>query len=145
MNTSQIGNIGEARVLAEFIRYNIPCYIPYGDGCMCDLIAEFNDKLNKIQVKTTIAPDKTNAMVWKLTRQNGYHGKEIQYPLSQIDFFALYCITTDIVCLIPYNEEFPKSTISIRVDREQLKINNPNIRYASDYQISNIVENGTIF
>ena len=53
MNTSQLGNIGEARILAEFTKRCVPCYLPYGDGNEIDLIAIFNDKINTIQIKTT--------------------------------------------------------------------------------------------
>ena len=48
MNTSQLGNIGEVRVLSEFVKLGVPCYLPYGDGNRYDLIADFNGKLNKI-------------------------------------------------------------------------------------------------
>jgi hypothetical protein len=39
MTTSQLGNIGESRVLSEFIKLGVPCFIPYGDGNTIDLIA----------------------------------------------------------------------------------------------------------
>ena len=48
MTTKQIGNIGEARVLSEFVRLGIPVYLPFGDNEKADLIAEFDGKLNRI-------------------------------------------------------------------------------------------------
>lgn len=53
MNTSSIGNIGEAQVLYEFVKRGIPVYIPFDDGYEVDLIAIFNGKPQRIQVKTT--------------------------------------------------------------------------------------------
>ena len=53
MTTKQLGNIGEAKALAKFVELQIPVYIPFGDNEKADLIAEFNGKLNKIQVKTS--------------------------------------------------------------------------------------------
>lgn len=53
MTTKQLGNIGEAKVLAKFVELKVPIYIPFGDNKKADLIAEFNGKLNKIQVKTS--------------------------------------------------------------------------------------------
>lgn len=44
MNTSSIGNIGEAQVLYEFVKRGIPVYTPFGDGYEVDLIAIFNGK-----------------------------------------------------------------------------------------------------
>ena len=47
------GMVGESQVLAKFIELGIPVSIPFGDNCSYDLIAEFNGKLNKIQVKSS--------------------------------------------------------------------------------------------
>lgn len=46
-------NIGEAKALAKFVELQIPVYIPFGDNEKSDLIADFNGKLNKVQVKTS--------------------------------------------------------------------------------------------
>lgn len=53
MTTKQLGNIGEAKALAKFVELQIPVYIPFGDNEKSDLIADFNGKLNKVQVKTS--------------------------------------------------------------------------------------------
>ena len=139
MNTSQLGNIGESRVLTEFMKLGISCYLPYGDGNTCDLIADFNNKLNRIQIKTTASLNKNGAMEWKVTRQDGYHGSRTTYNQKDVDYFAFYCLETDIVCLVPYiEEEFPHTTITIRLDNysgTKLKT----MRFAKDYQIANFI------
>lgn len=138
MNTSQLGNIGEVRVLSEFVKLGVPCYLPYGDGNKCDLIADFNGKLNKIQIKTTEKLNTNGAMEWKVTRQDGFHGNRVQYNKEDIDYFAFYCIETDIVCLVPFDENFPSAKLSIRMDDytgPRLKT----MRFVKDYQISNFI------
>jgi len=40
MNTSNIGNIGQAAVINKFTELGVNVYIPFGDGCVTDLIAE---------------------------------------------------------------------------------------------------------
>lgn len=138
MNTSQLGNIGEVRVLSEFVKLGVPCYIPYGDGNTVDLIAQFNNKLNRIQIKTTTGLNKAGAMEWKVTRQEGYHGQRTQYNVNDIDYFAFYCLETDIVCLVPFDENFPTTNLSIRLDNytgNRLST----MRFAKDYQISNFI------
>lgn len=138
MNSSQIGNIGEVRVLSEFVKLGIPCYIPYGDGNTADLIAQFNNKLNRIQVKTTVTLNKAGAMEWKVTRQEGYHGNRVQYNVEDIDYFAFYCLETDIVCLVPFDNNFPTSSLSIRLDNYSGN-RTSTMRFAKDYQISNFI------
>ena len=138
MTTNQKGNLGEVRVLSEFIKLGIPCYLPYGDGNTVDLIADFGGKLNRIQVKTTESLNKAGAMEWKTTRQEGYHGSRTTYKVNDIDYFAFYCIETDIVCLVPFDENLPASTLSIRLDSYEGKRLNT-MRFASDYSIKAII------
>lgn len=138
MNTSKIGNIGETKVLFEFTKLNIPCYIPYGDGNTCDLIADFNGRLNRIQVKTCSKLNSSGALEWKVTRQDGFHGNKQTYSKNDIDYFAFYCVETDIVCLIPFDNNFPTVTLTVRLDNYEGK-RLSTMRFASDYSIQNII------
>lgn len=138
MTTNEKGNLGEVRVLCEFVKNGVQCYLPYGDGSGVDLVAEFNGKLNRIQIKTTQGLNKAGAMEWKVTRQEGFHGHRATYSLDQIDYFAFYCIETDIVCLVPFTSDFPNSSLAIRLDNYQGKRLNT-MRFASDYSVEKII------
>ena len=138
MTTNEKGNLGEVRVLSEFVKLGIQCYLPYGDGSGVDLVADFGGKLNRIQVKTTEKLNRAGAMEWKITRQEGYHGNRISYTLGEIDYFAFYCIETDIVCLVPFDKDFPTTTLSIRLD-DYAGTRLSTMRFASDYSVANIV------
>lgn len=48
MTTKQLGNIGEAKLVSM----NIPVYVSFGDNEKADLVADFNGKLNKLQVNS---------------------------------------------------------------------------------------------
>lgn len=138
MNTSQLGNIGEAKILWEFAKRQIPVFLPYGDGNRIDLIADFGGRLNKIQIKTTEKLHDNSYMIWKITRQEGYHGNRIKYSQEDLDYFCLYCLETDIICLVPFNEIQNQNTIQIRLDSydgTRLKT----MRFASDYSIDKIM------
>ena len=117
MTTKQIGNIGEAKVLSEFVRLGVPVYLPFGDNEKADLIADFNGKLNRIQVKTSqkiIDGDKVRFSLVSSTvhRQNGV--KHI-YTEDEIDYFAFYNLERDRVYLISIKEEgLPKNEVTIR-------------------------------
>ena len=137
MNTSQLGNIGESRVLCEFVKNEIPCFLPYGDGNTVDLVAYFHNRLNKIQIKTTEKRNSSGAMEWKVSHQEGFHGNRVSYSLDDIDYFAFYCLETDTVCLVPFDKDFPKSTLSIRPDDYKGR-HIAGMRFASDYSIKTI-------
>lgn len=138
MTSNQKGNLGEVRVLSEFVKLGVQCYLPYGDGSEVDLIADFGGKLNRIQIKTSEHLNKAGAMEWKTTRQDGYHGSRATYSTDDVDYFAFYCIETDIVCLVPFNEDFPVSTLSIRLDDYTGK-RTSKMRFASDFSVEKII------
>lgn len=131
MNTSQIGNIGEAKALCKFAELGIPVYLPFGDGYEVDMIAIFNEQMNRIQVKTTEAVHDGGVMNWKITKQDGYHGSRIKYDVDSIDYFALYCIESDALCLMPF-EEAQSTMVSIRLDSYS-GIRKSTMRFVSDY------------
>lgn len=138
MSSKRIGNIGEAKVLCKFVELGIPVYVPFGDNETADLIAEFNGKLNKIQVKTSVnisdgyyIVDLRSCKNHKTTPETHY------YTADEIDYFATYNITRDVVCLIPITDA-PKSSVTLRFiapTNGQTK----NIRLEKDYILENIV------
>lgn len=141
MNTKQIGNIGEAKVLSEFVRLGIPVYLPFGDNEKSDLIADFNGKLNRIQVKTSQKIE-NNKIIFNLVsstmhRQNGV--KHI-YTEDEIDYFALYNLERDKVYLISIKEEgLPKTVITINFSLPKVK-NQFKIFLEEDYLIDKVLK-----
>ena len=110
-----IGNLGEAKVLAKFVELGVQVYIPFGDGSTADLIADFNGKLNKIQIKST-EKDSDGSLVFSICSTTVRAGGEIQkhiYSVDEIDYFALYSSITDEVYLLPI-EKAPAKKFSLR-------------------------------
>ena len=142
MTTKQIGNIGEAKVLSEFVRLGVPVYLPFGDNEKADLIADFNGKLNRIQVKTSqkiIDGDKVRFSLVSSTvhRQNGV--KHI-YTEDEIDYFAFYNLERDRVYLISIKEEgLPKNEVTIRFYLPKTK-NQFKTFLEEDYLIDKVIQ-----
>ena len=134
-NTSNIGNIGQAAVINKFVELSINVYLPFGDGYVVDLIAEWNNKLHKIQVKTTEFA-KDSLMTWKLCKQEGFHGAKIPYSKEEVDYFALYCIETKTLCLVPF-DNLPL-LFSIRLDSYKGK-KYKTMRFESDFSFEKII------
>ena len=116
MNSKRIGNIGEAKVLAKFVEMGIPIYIPFGDDEKADLVAEFNGKLNKIQVKTSIK-SKNGCSIFDLTSSTAHrtNGGRRKYSNSEIDYFALYSLDRDKIYLMKAPDN-PMTAITIRFE-----------------------------
>lgn len=138
MNSKRIGNIGEAKVLAKFVEMGIPIYIPFGDDEKVDLVAEFNGKLNKIQVKTSIK-SKNGCSIFDLTSSTAHrtNGGRRKYSNSEIDYFALYSLDRDKIYLMKAPDN-PMTAITIRFEdtKSGKKIG---VNYESDFLIENIL------
>lgn len=137
MNSKNIGNIGEAKVLCKFVEMGIPIYLPFGDNERSDLIADFNGKLNRIQVKTSIKAE-DGKMIFDLTsstahRKNGIHHK---YTPEEIDYFVCYNVSRDKIFLVPIDE--PKTSITIRYEKSK-NGQIANINFEEDYLIENLL------
>ena len=138
MNSKRIGNIGEAKVLAKFVEMGIPIYITFGDDEKADLVAEFNGKLNKIQVKTSIK-SKNGCSIFDLTSSTAHrtNGGRRKYSNSEIDYFALYSLDRDKIYLMKAPDN-PMTAITIRFEdtKSGKKIG---VNYESDFLIENIL------
>lgn len=137
MNSKDIGNIGEAKTLCKFVELGIPVYIPFGDNNKSDLIAEFNGKLNKIQVKTAEKiEDGAVCFRTKATTRNSKSYKDSFYTKDEIDYFALYSMAVDKIFLVPI-EDVSSGFFTIRLNKPK---NNQSkgVHFMNDYLIDNI-------
>lgn len=125
MTTKQLGNIGEAKALAKFAELQIPVYIPFGDNEKADLIAEFNGKLNKIQVKTSEEWINSEKFIVDLTSSTAHrkNGVKHKYDHNEIDFFACYNLESDVLLLLPINLVEKKTTITVRYPYKDVQRN----------------------
>lgn len=138
MNTKKIGNIGEAKILCKFVEIGIPIYIPFGDNERADLIAEFNGKLNKIQVKTSIKAE-NGKMIFDLVSSTTHRKEGVKhiYTDNEIDYFACYNVERDKLFLIPIDQA-PNTAITIRYEKpknNQIK----GIIFENEYEIENVL------
>ena len=136
-NTSAIGNIGQVKTLSKFVELGVPVFTPFGEGYTADLIADFNGKLNRIQVKTTESLHDNSYMFWRITRQDGYHGDKKKYTKEEVDYFALYCVETDILCLVPI-ENAQTYDVTIRLDSYE-GTRSKVMKFVSQYKFENFI------
>jgi hypothetical protein len=116
MQSKRVGNIGEAITLTKFVELGVPVYIPFGDNESADLIAEFNGKLNKIQVKTSYKMKKDGFTVdlRSGTIRNG-HNYFKKYDCGDIDYFSIYNVESKILMLIPIEKLQNRNAIKVNV------------------------------
>lgn len=140
MTTKQLGNIGEAKALAKLVSMNIPVYVGFGDNERADLVAEFNGKLNKLQVKTS-EKFEDNQFVASLKsstirNQNHYYHT---YNASEIDYFIIYNLESDILLLLPIEEFENRTQVKFRIPYIETHNQYKSLNY-EDYLFDKIIK-----
>lgn len=139
MNSKDKGNIGEAIVLAQFVKRNITVSIPFGDNARYDLIAQFNGKLNKIQVKYCHQKiSGTGSISCPCSSSLNHTTNKVRTTYeNEIDYFAFYLVEWNKVILVPIDIIGSKKTIMFRLDTP--KNNQGNYNIVSDYEFDKIL------
>lgn len=115
------GNIGESAAIYEFIKYEIPVAVPFGDNERYDLIAEFNEKLNRIQVKYCDYWNNINAVTCPCSSSTNHTAlrKERETYINDIDFFVFYIPKKECCLLVPIDYIGDKKTININFSEQK--------------------------
>ena len=139
MNTKDKGNIGETVILAEFMKKGIPVSIPFGDNARYDLIAEFNGKLNKIQVKYCNQLSTTGSVSCPCASSTNHTtNKHLSTYENDVDYICFYLACWDVVTIVPIEQIGTKKTISFRLDKPKTT-NQFNINLVEDYSFDKIL------
>lgn len=140
MTTKQLGNIGEAKALAKLVSMNIPVYVGFGDNERADLVAEFNGKLNKLQVKTSEKFEDNQFVVSlkssTIRNQNHYYHT---YNASEIDYFVIYNLESDILLLLPIGEFENRTQVKFRIPYIETHNQYKSLNY-EDYLFDKIIK-----
>lgn len=132
MNSKDKGNIGEALVLAKFVSLGIQVSIPFGDNARYDLIADFNNKLNRIQVKYCNHLSENDSIVCPCASSTNHTtNKHYTTYEDDVDYMCFYLAPWNEIIIIPIEELNGKKSICIR--KEKPKNNQSNVNLVSNY------------
>jgi hypothetical protein len=131
MNSKDKGNIGESVALTEFTKRGIQVSIPFGDNARYDLIADFNGKLNKIQVKYC-NQEVVNGSICCPCASSTNHTTNKHYDTyeNDIDYFVFYLAEWDETLIVPIEIIGDKKSICFR---QTIPIASKNYNLVSDY------------
>lgn len=135
MNSKTKGQLSEARVLYEFQKYNIPVCLPWGDNERYDMVAEFDGKFNRIQVKTANEEENGAICCWARSSTNHTTNKIMSSYEGEIDYFVFVNQTRDWLALVPIEDLEGKKSMRLRIippANGQTK----GIRYFEDYSFA---------
>ena len=114
-NSKQKGQLSEARVLYEFQKHGVPVCLPWGDNERYDMIAEFDGKFNRIQVKTSNEEQNGAIICYCRSSKNHTTNKQLTKYIGDVDYFVFYNSTYDILAIVPIEEVGEASSIRLRL------------------------------
>ena len=132
MDTNIKGKISELEILTLITKLGYSVSLPFGDKDKYDQIWDINNKLLRVQIKTSR---------WKNQEQTGIvfncysvsNGKKHYYTKQEIDYFATFW--NDKCYLIPVEECSSEKTLWF-----QLKVNNPKCCLAKNYELEEVLK-----
>ena len=140
VNSKMKGQLSEARALYEFQKRNIPVCIPWGDNERYDMIAEFNGKFNRIQVKTS--NEERNGAICCYCRSSTNHttNKNLTTYEDDVDYFVFVNQTYDLIAIVPIEEIGNKKQIRLRL-QPAANGQTTNTRFFSDFSFEKMFDN----
>ena len=135
MNTVGIGDVGEAIAVVEFTQQGFMVSKPLSNNARYDLIVDKDNKLYRVQVKTTQSI-KDGKMIFSTKTMNYTQGaiKSTRYEKEEVDLFFLYCVENGWKGLFNVQEvEQIPTELKIRIapTKNGQRIG---IRFAEDYE-----------
>lgn len=125
MYLSLQGNVGLGKAIEYFTSKQIPVSLPLNDTQPYDLVADFNGKLNKIQVKTTrFSENNGKSYVVQLRNCGGNRTSSVRiisFDNKTCDYLFVYTGANKIY-LIPSREITSTNSISVGVKYTEYEV-----------------------
>jgi hypothetical protein len=100
MHKYELGNKSEGVVLSAYLNAGFNIGLPFGTGASYDLVVDNGSRLFKIQVKTAWVNN--GCVVYKSERRHpGRSLTRRAYVDGEVDYFAVYCPTTENIYAVP--------------------------------------------
>ena len=130
MNTKDVGDVTEAKVIHELISNGYSVCVPFGDNDKYDLVVDDREHLHRVQCKTGWT-NKANTMRFnthsQTTKEGEYH--ENTYH-GEIDAFVVRYPENENIYWVDIDEA-TEQKMELRFDAE---IDHPSINWAEEYE-----------
>lgn len=132
MNTTQIGSIGETRIIYEATLRGYNVFLPVNNSLSYDMIVERNGKLERVQVKTVNSNGVViNVSTFSLGKHKNGKKQAVCYSSSEFEWLVVFDITTNACFFVPSTEMMAgKLALRLAPPKSKQKVG---IRWGSDY------------
>lgn len=140
MNTKDIGDETEAKIVFELLANGYSVSLPFGDNDKYDLIVDDGEELYRIQCKTAWA-NKENTIRFNTHSQTTKDGTDHEDTyIDTIDAFVTRYPQNETLYWVDITEATTQK-MELRFDGE---IDHPSINWANDYEFTGEIPSDTI-
>lgn len=141
MNTKDIGDQSESKVLSMFLDRGYSVLIPFGDNKRYDLVVEDRGKFIRIQIKT--GSYRNGCVISKLYSTYKLKGKIVRrlYTREEIDYVIIYSPDLNKFYLINVREiNVGEITLRVKTSKNSKGVQKKKINFAEDFEFKNFGE-----
>lgn len=131
------GDVNELQCILDFQKRGYYCSIPFSGSCRYDVIVDINDKLYKIQCKSSTYSENEGVLKMNATHSTTNTQKTTRYIYSdnEVDYF--YTSWKEYGFLIPIQEVSTEKYLRVDIPKNGIQ---STMSIASDYLIDNVLE-----
>jgi hypothetical protein len=138
-----IGDRSTLAIMLALQRVGRTIYLPFGENTRCDLVVEIEGRLVRVQCKTGRL--RGGAIRFKVSSCYAHHRQPpatTRDYLNDVDYFAVYCLETEGVYMIPIEDIQLTCQGALRVDPPR-NAQRRRIRFAAGYEIGTVSVSAT--
>jgi hypothetical protein len=116
MHPTELGRLGEAKIMAHLVSEGYEVYSPMFGNTSCDMIVIKNGEVSRVECKSTSVKNRygTYTLMLKKTRSNKTKNVVTNFDASTCDLLALYVGPEDRVVLMDPKSQDGKSQVHIK-------------------------------
>jgi PD-(D/E)XK endonuclease len=138
-----VGETSQLAIMLALDRVGYPVFVPLGENTRYDLVIDEGARLARVQCKTGRL--RGGSVRFKACSSYAHHPNpkilKRDY-VDEIDYFAVYCVETEAVYLIPVEAVPTRWECALRVEPTR-NSQRRRIRSASDYEIARVSARAT--
>mgnify|MGYP002620560538 CR=1 FL=1 len=132
------GDTTELQCILAFQSRGYYCSVPFSGSCRYDLIVDINNKLFKIQCKSSVCHQQDGVLLFSTSRTTTNTKETVRYSYSKDEVDYFYTYWNNYHFLVPI-EETSTTSKSLRISKPLQGIQSQ-MSIAADYLIDNVLK-----
>lgn len=131
------GDVNELQCILDFQKRGYYCSIPFSGSCRYDVIADIQNKLLRIQCKSSTYHEEDGTLRISTTRQTTNTQKTTRYTYSKDEIDYFYTSWKDYSFLIPVEEVSTSKYLRTKEPKQGIQ---ESMSIAADYLFDNVLQ-----